>query len=163
MKKQRGFWIIFLQKRGSKNWLQFKPGHWMLGAVSLVSILSWMYLAMQSLQTACAHLCLLLNIWFDCIGFTHILQVKTGLACPLWALRIFCTYKSNSMSRSYSSSFCCVFPLPFFLLDVSHALKLESWTTIMLFNFYEVSYCLLYRYMYGSVVSCPPSSLRYRI
>ena len=34
-KKQRGFWIIFLQKRGSKNWLQFKLGHWMLGTLGV--------------------------------------------------------------------------------------------------------------------------------
>ena len=111
-KKQRGFWIIFLQKRGSKNWLQFKLGHWMLGTLGVNHGLDVFGYASPCKQRVHAHFLLLLNIWFDCFSSTHIWQVNTGLPCPLWALRIFCTYNSDSVSRSSSWSFCCVFPMP---------------------------------------------------
>ena len=114
-----------------------------VGHLGRQSWLGCIWLCSPCKQRVHAHL-LLLNTSFDCIGSTHILQVNTGLPCPLWALRIFCTYNSDSVT-----SVSLIFLI--FLLRVFHALKLESWTTIiMLFNF---SLLFLYRYMYGSV-SC---------
>ena len=112
--EEEAIWFLdyFLAKERVQKLVAVQARALNVGHLGRQSWLGCIWLCSPCKQRVHAHFLLLLNIWLDCISYTHIWQVNTGLPCPLWALGIFCTYNSDSVSRSSSWSFCCVFPMP---------------------------------------------------